>query len=678
MARYAPTDLPSVIMRSVLNTLENAKQEISDYFFEEGSDTTWYSSVIKAEYSSISFLPMRTMSANNVIGSLITRSAGPDVVDNDGYITASNSESDSRAWSYANRNYEFELKGNRTYTWYLDVETPSTSSSSGFTIYTSDGTALVSGANANNLKTAGRFSNSFTTPSGADTVTVGLELKVYDAKVRIMILDQSYDTLYDSATDYYKPNLFYIRRKWYYSDAGTLFGIPFEDETLEYVDDDHRDIIKLYPDGSAYIEKMQQEPRYLGSISLINSNAVGNTIQCNSEIKVQYPKKPKSFIPFLSPFYNVFRSRLYTYGLATYGGIDVSGIGNGISTHAQSNGTANVQQNEIYRVSKDGTALKAGVSMRVEESSNGVCSYGLYDTRLNKWIVRIAENESTTASPNMYLGPNTGINFRDPWTLRSSLGIGGNVNTPVPIGSGGTNARTEADARTNLDVYSKSEVNNLIPEIPASVGVYFAECTSEATAQNKTATVTAPSGFTLAVGVMVYVKFDATNTYSATADNPITLNVNNTGAKNIYAANSATPTGTNTTLFGRANYINSYVYDGTYWVWSGSSTDNNTTYSAITQAQITAGTATSARSISAKIAHDAIVDLAGGTLAVNRGGTGATTAAAARTNLDVYSKAEVEAWTPQAIFISDADYEALTEAQKKNGAVYYVYEEQTS
>lgn len=276
-------------------------------------------------------------------------------------------------------------------------------------------------------------------------------------------------------------------------------------------------------------------------------------------------------------------------------------------------------------------------------------------------------------------------NFKVVASTPGALYATGNGGIPtfgtLPVAQGGTGGATAANARTNLDVYSKSEVNSMIPSDSGSK-IYFATCTECAALQNKVATVTSSSSFTLEVGAVVAVKFDANNTYSATADAPITLNVNNTGAKNIYYANTNATTGTNTTAFGRANYFNIYVYDGTNWVWISSTADNNTTYSAITQAQITAGTATSARSISAKIAHDAIVDLAGGTLAVDRGGTGATTAAAARTNLDVYSKAEVaaeiEAWTPRGIFISDTDYEALTEAEKKNGAVYYVYEAQTS
>lgn len=105
---------------------------------------------------------------------------------------------------------------------------------------------------------------------------------------------------------------------------------------------------------------------------------------------------------------------------------------------------------------------------------------------------------------------------------------------------------------------------------------WFATCSTAAGTKDKIATITpATTDFQLKAGVTVNVKFTVNNSYSATAANPITLNVNGSGAKNIYYANSATPTGTNTTAFGRANYTNTYVYDGTHWVWVSSSADNN-------------------------------------------------------------------------------------------------------
>ena len=96
-----------------------------------------------------------------------------------------------------------------------------------------------------------------------------------------------------------------------------------------------------------------------------------------------------------------------------------------------------------------------------------------------------------------------------------------------------------------------------------------------------------------------------------------------------------------------------YLREDGGWV-----TPPNTTYTSLTQANAEAGTATTANTISAKVLKDAIkfhappvTDITGnaatatnvtGTVEIANGGTGATTPAAARTNLDVYSKAETD------------------------------------
>lgn len=135
----------------------------------------------------------------------------------------------------------------------------------------------------------------------------------------------------------------------------------------------------------------------------------------------------------------------------------------------------------------------------------------------------------------------------------------------------------------------------------------FATCGTAAGTAAKAATLDASvKGFKLVVGATAYVKFTNTNTFAATADSPVTLNVGGTGAKRIYYGASDSNTGTATVPYGRAGYVNTYVYDGTNWVWAGSSNDNNTTYSALSQADATAGTSTTARLITAKVLNDTI------------------------------------------------------------------------
>ena len=92
----------------------------------------------------------------------------------------------------------------------------------------------------------------------------------------------------------------------------------------------------------------------------------------------------------------------------------------------------------------------------------------------------------------------------------------------------------------------------------------IANCTTAANQQIKVATLTDSIGNGwLQPGVVVFVKFTNTNTYSSTVANPCKLNVNSTGAKNIYYGDQVSPTGINVIAYGEADYVNQYVYDGT-------------------------------------------------------------------------------------------------------------------
>ena len=103
---------------------------------------------------------------------------------------------------------------------------------------------------------------------------------------------------------------------------------------------------------------------------------------------------------------------------------------------------------------------------------------------------------------------------------------------------------------------------------------HFGTCSTAAGTAAKTVSCT---GFTLATGAVITVKFSATNT----AANP-TLNVNSTGAKAIMYRGSAISAG-----YLAANRVYTFVYDGTDYELVGDiNTDTNTTY--------TTGTATTA------------------------------------------------------------------------------------
>lgn len=161
------------------------------------------------------------------------------------------------------------------------------------------------------------------------------------------------------------------------------------------------------------------------------------------------------------------------------------------------------------------------------------------------------------------------------------------VNQNLTIGSGGnltlaqdpTSALQAAtkqyvDGKTGAATTSAAGVMSAADKAKLdSTNVTYATCTTAAATAAKVATITGNTNWTLATGSIVYVKFSYTNTASS-----VTLNVNSTGAKNIWYAGGKY-TSTSSIATGIANYTHKYIYDGTYWVWMGYSRDSNSTYS---------------------------------------------------------------------------------------------------
>ena len=82
----------------------------------------------------------------------------------------------------------------------------------------------------------------------------------------------------------------------------------------------------------------------------------------------------------------------------------------------------------------------------------------------------------------------------------------------------------------------------------------------------KTVTLTGPQTFTLVTGARVLIKFQYANTVASP-----TLNVNSTGAKNIYAYGT---TNQLNLISWQANEVVEFIYDGNYWLIVGSPSAN--------------------------------------------------------------------------------------------------------
>ena len=97
-----------------------------------------------------------------------------------------------------------------------------------------------------------------------------------------------------------------------------------------------------------------------------------------------------------------------------------------------------------------------------------------------------------------------------------------------------------------------------VHDILSTIG--YGTCATAAATAAKVATISDTS-WTLKVGSVIGIKYTYTNTASS-----VTLNVNSTGAKNIWY-NNAKYTSTSSNICGYAGRVIYYMYDGTYWVW---------------------------------------------------------------------------------------------------------------
>ena len=131
-------------------------------------------------------------------------------------------------------------------------------------------------------------------------------------------------------------------------------------------------------------------------------------------------------------------------------------------------------------------------------------------------------------------------------------------------------------------------------------GLFYGTCS---TAAGTTAKVVECADFTadnLKAGTIIIVTFTATNS-GAVAN--LTMNVNGTGAKHIKYINNGTLGNLSSAGYLKANTEYPFYYDGANWVcWF----NVNTTYSALSEADMHTGTATAGRLITAQRLKQAV------------------------------------------------------------------------
>jgi hypothetical protein len=109
-----------------------------------------------------------------------------------------------------------------------------------------------------------------------------------------------------------------------------------------------------------------------------------------------------------------------------------------------------------------------------------------------------------------------------------------------------------------MAIIDKIKLSDTTYDIASPVG--YGICSTDVGIAAKVVTIS-NTDWVLQVGSIIGVRFTKTNTASS-----VTLNVNSTGAKNIWY-NDAKYTGSSSSICGYANRIIYYMYDGTYWVW---------------------------------------------------------------------------------------------------------------
>lgn len=141
----------------------------------------------------------------------------------------------------------------------------------------------------------------------------------------------------------------------------------------------------------------------------------------------------------------------------------------------------------------------------------------------------------------------------------------------------------------NAKANNTNRVNGAPLSNTASV-FYGTSTTAAATVQKE---VSIPSITTLDTGTIIIVRPTVTSTVANS-----TLKLNDFPAYPMRYNNAAITTSTDSTVWS-ASFPSIWVFDGTYWVFAGHGVDSNTTYSAMSVAEGTTGTATSNRVMTA-------------------------------------------------------------------------------
>ena len=190
-----------------------------------------------------------------------------------------------------------------------------------------------------------------------------------------------------------------------------------------------------------------------------------------------------------------------------------------------------------------------GIHASVSDSANSVAwgNVSGRPTKLSDLTNDVVNNATLTIQKN-------GTNVKT-FTANASSNVTANITVP-----------TKTSDLTNDSGFLTSHQTIKQDGVTGATANRYASCTTGASTVAKTATITTGT-FTLEGGARVTVKFTNKNT----ANSP-TLNINSTGAKNIFHNGAQITSGANKgMLYGACDF----VYDGTQWLLIGNYVDSN-------------------------------------------------------------------------------------------------------
>ena len=261
-----------------------------------------------------------------------------------------------------------------------------------------------------------------------------------------------------------------------------------------------------------------------------------------------------------------------TVSNATNGGLTVSGspiTSSGTITIGHSNVLNSAQTTQaVYpiKIDKNGHISEYGTAVTVPKVGTW---YGTCSTTAST-----ATKTVTCSGFELTTGNIIGILFTTGNTAATpTLTVNSQTNKSIYVGNSTPNATDNVlKWSANTLVYFQYDgtyfryitsisAGTVIPSRGANT--WYGTSSTGATTQAKTSTI---DNFVLTKGAVVYITFSTANTYTSAK---LTLNINSTGAKDVYYNNAVTSS-TNTLLW-NANETLIFIYSGSYYYYVGKS-----------------------------------------------------------------------------------------------------------